>query len=112
MKRECSGREVSDVTIQRGKENHKFTFISEEINVRNFFWNISKYAIVCTETTFSKNYYTETRVSVKTIYILKERYFQADINSFPANVSIMNKPGSWFLVVKCVKKHLLLELTF
>ena len=33
MKREGSGREVLDVTLQRGKENHKLTFIYEEINI-------------------------------------------------------------------------------
>ena len=32
MKRECSRRDVPDVTFQKEKENHKFTFISEEIN--------------------------------------------------------------------------------
>ena len=32
MKRECSGHDVPEVTIQRVKENRKFTFISEEIN--------------------------------------------------------------------------------
>ena len=32
MKRECSGRDVPDVTLQKKKENLKFTFISEEIN--------------------------------------------------------------------------------
>ena len=32
MKRECSGRDIPDVTLQRGKENQKFTFIYEEIN--------------------------------------------------------------------------------
>ena len=29
---EYSGRDVLDVALQKGKENHKFTFISEEIN--------------------------------------------------------------------------------
>ena len=61
MNRECSGRDVSDVTLQRRKENDKFTFISEEINSKNTFWNINKLTISCSEATFSKNsYYTET----------------------------------------------------
>ena len=29
-----------------------------------------------------------------------------NINPFPANVSTMEKPGSWLLQAKCVKKHL------
>ena len=61
MKRECSGHDVLDVPIQKGKENHKFTFISEEINASTTFRNISKLAIICSETPFSKNScYTET----------------------------------------------------
>ena len=32
MKRECSGLDILDMALQRGKENPKFTFISEEIN--------------------------------------------------------------------------------
>ena len=61
MNRECSGCDVPDVTLQRGKENDKFTFISEEINPKNTFWDINKLTIRCSETTFSKNsYYTET----------------------------------------------------
>ena len=35
MKRECSGSVVPDVTLKRGKENHKFTFTSDESNVCN-----------------------------------------------------------------------------
>ena len=46
-----------DVTLQRGKENHKFTFISEEINAWNTFWNINKLTRLCSETIFSKNSY-------------------------------------------------------
>ena len=30
MNTECPGYEILDVTLQRGKEIHKFTFISEE----------------------------------------------------------------------------------
>ena len=32
MKRECSGHGIPDVTLQKEKENHKITFISEDIN--------------------------------------------------------------------------------
>ena len=32
MKRQCSGRNVPDVTLKGGKENLKFTFITEKIN--------------------------------------------------------------------------------
>ena len=75
------------------------------------FWNISKLAIVCSKTPFSKNsYYTETShifcnakqlAGFKTIHIFKESCFQTDINPIPANVPVMDKPGSWFLVAKC-----------
>ena len=116
MNRECSGRDVPDVTLQRGKENDKFTFVSKEINARNTFWNINKLTIGCSETTFSKNsYYTETSQMIcnakqlagcKMVLIFSERYFQTDMNPFPANIPFMDKPGSWFLLAKCVKKHL------
>ena len=29
MRRKCSGHDITDVTIQTEKENHKFTFISK-----------------------------------------------------------------------------------
>ena len=116
MNRECSGCDVLDVTLQRGEENDKFTLVSKEINARNTFWNINKLAIGCSETTFSKNsYYTETSQMIcnakqlagcKTVLIFSERYIQTDMNPFPANISFMDKPGSWFLLAKCVKKHL------
>ena len=48
-----SRQDIPDVTLQKGKKNHKFTFMSEEINA----WNIDKLTIVCSETTFSKNSY-------------------------------------------------------
>ena len=42
----------------------------------------------------------------KTVHIFSERYFQTDVNPFPANIPFMDKPGSWFVLAKCVKKHL------
>ena len=116
MNRECSGRDILDVTLQRGKENDKFTFVSKEINARNTFWNINKLTIGCSETTFSKNsYYTETSQMIcnpkqlagfKTVLIFSERYFQTDMNPFPVDIPFMDKPGIWFLLAKYVKKHL------
>ena len=65
MKRDCSGRDIPNVTLQRGKESHKFTFISEEINVWNTFWNINKLTRLCSETHFSENSYkTETNYMI------------------------------------------------
>ena len=91
MKRECSRRD-----LQKEKENHKFIFISEEINVWNTFWNINKLTILCSETPFSKNSsYVETSqmhcnteqlAGFQTILIFSDRFFQTDINPFPANV--------------------------
>ena len=40
------------------------------------------------------------------VHIFSERYFETDINPFPANVPFIGKPGSWFLLAKFVKKHL------
>ena len=51
-KKKCSGCDVLDVTLQRGKENHKFIFLYEEINAWKTFWNINKLTIVCSETPF------------------------------------------------------------
>ena len=108
MNRECSRLDVPDVTPQRGKENDKFTFVSKEINTRNTFWNIDKLTIGCSETTFSKNsYYAGTSQMIcnpkqvadfKTVLIFSERYFQTDLNPFPADIPFMDKPGSWFLL--------------
>ena len=97
MKRGCSELDNPNLTLQKEKENHKFTFISEEINARNTFWNINKLTILFSEKPSSKNsYYRETSQMIsnakqlagfQTIYIFSERYFQTDINLFPANVS-------------------------
>ena len=91
---------------QRGKESDKLTFVSKEINARNTFWNINKLTIGCSEITFSNNcHYTETSqmtcnakqlAGFKTVLIFSES----------ANIPFMDKPGSWFLPAKCVKKHL------
>ena len=35
--------------------------------------------------------------------ISKIQNFATIINPFPANVPIMEKPGGWFLLAKCVK---------
>ena len=40
----------------------------------------------------------------QTVHILSERYFQTGINLFPAKFHL-NKPGRWFLPVKCLEKH-------
>ena len=82
--------------LQKEKENHEFAFISEVINAWNTFWNITKLTIICSEKPFSKNsYYTETSQMIcnakqlarfQTDHIFSERYFQTDINPFPANV--------------------------
>ena len=87
---------VPDVTLQKEKENHEFAFIFEVINAWNTFWNITKLTIICSEKPFSKNFcYTETSQmicnakqlsSFQTDHIFSERYFQTDINPFPANV--------------------------
>ena len=87
---------VPDVTLQNEKENHEFAFISEVINAWNTFWNITKLTIICSEKPFSKNsYYTETSQMIcnarqlarfQTDHIFSERYFQTDVNPFPANV--------------------------
>ena len=97
MKKECSERDVPDVTLQKEKENHRFTFISEQINVWNTFWGINKRAILCSETPSSRSsYYTETSQMIynakqlagfQTVHIFSDRYFQTDINPFPAHVS-------------------------
>ena len=104
MTRECSGRDIPDVTPQRGKENDKLTFVSKEINTRNTFWNINKFTIGCSETTYSKNsYYTETSqmtcnakqlAGFKKVLIFSERYFQTAMNPFLANIPFMDKSGS------------------
>ena len=103
------------MTLQNETENHKFTFISEEINAWNTFWNISKLTALCSEKSFSKKcYYTETSQMIcnakqlavfQTVHILSERYFQTGINLFPAKFHL-NKSGRWFLLVKCLEKHL------
>ena len=96
MKRGCSELDIPNLTLQ--KENvYKFTFISEEINARNTFWNINKLTILFSKKPSSKNsYYSETSQMIsnakqlagfQTIYIFSERYFQTDINPFQANVS-------------------------
>ena len=82
--------------LQKEKENHEFAFISEVINAWNTFWNITKLTIICSEKPFSKNsYYTETSQMIcnarqlarfQTDHIFSERYFQTDVNPFPANV--------------------------
>ena len=84
------------MTLQKETENHKFTFISEEINAWNTFLNISKLTILCSEKPFSKNsYYTETSQMIcnakqlagfQTVHILSEKYFQTGINPSPANI--------------------------
>ena len=91
----------------------KFTFVFKEINARNIFWNINKLTIGCSETTFSKNFYrTETNqmicntkqlVGFKMVLIFSERYFETDMNPFPANIPFIDQSGSWFLLAKCVK---------
>ena len=90
----CSGRDVPDIALQRGKENYKYTFISEEINALITFWNINKLTRLCSETLFSNNsYQTETSqmicnakqlASFQTDHIFSKRYFH--INQFAANI--------------------------
>ena len=43
-------------------------------------------------------------------HIFSERYFQTDINSFPANVPFVGKPGSWFLLAKCGKNNCKIDI--
>ena len=43
------------MALQKEKENHKFTFISEEINAWNTFWNINKPTLFCSEKPYSKD---------------------------------------------------------
>ena len=40
------------------------------------------------------------------VNIFNGRYFQTEINPFPVNVPFIKKPGNWFSLAKCVKKHL------
>ena len=115
MKRECSGRDVPDVTLQKEIENHKFTFISEEINAWNTFWNISKLTALCSEKSFSKSsYYTETSqmisnakqlAGLQIVHSFSERYFQTGINPFPANV-LFKQTRSLVFTRKMFEKHL------
>ena len=93
---ECCGNDVQEVTFQKEKENHEFTFISEKINAWNTFWNITKPTILCSEKPLCKNsYYKETSQMIcngkqlagfQTDHIFSGRYFQADINPLPASV--------------------------
>ena len=112
MKSECSGHDVPDVTLQKEKENYKFTDISEEINAWNTFWNINKLTI---EKPFN-SYYTETSQMIcnakqwagfQTVHIFSEKSFQTGINPFSANVPFKQTRYSiWFLLAKYLKKHL------
>ena len=43
--------------------------------------------------------------SFQTVHVFSERYFQKDINPFPANVPF-KETISWFLQAKCLKNHL------
>ena len=106
---------VPDVILQKETENHKFTFISAEINAWNTFWNISKLTILCSEKPFSKNsYYTESQMicnakqlaGSQTIHIFSERYFQIGINLFPANVPFKHIRLLVFTSKMFEKKHL------
>ena len=84
MKRECSGRNIPDVTLQKEKEDHKF------VNTWNTFWVINKLTILCSEIYFSKNScYIETSQMIynakqlagfQTVHIFSDRDFQTDIN--------------------------------
>ena len=115
MKSQCSGYDVPDVTLQKEKENYKFTDISEEINAWNTFWNINKLTILCSEKPFN-SYYTETSQMIcsakhlagfQTVHIFSEKSFQTDINPFSANVPFKQTRYSiWFLLAKYLKKHL------
>ena len=111
MKRECSERDILEVTLQKEKENHKFTFISEEINAWNTFWDISKLTILCSEKPFSKNsYYTETsqmicnakRLVSKLTTFLVKGIFKQTLTHFQPKFHL-NKPSCWFLLAKCLK---------
>ena len=104
-----------DVTLQKEKGNHKFTFILEETNVWNNFWSISKLTILGSEKRFSKNSYhidtsqmicnaKQLAVSEPSIFLVKGISKQTLTHFQP--IFHTNKPGSWFLLAKCLKKHL------
>ena len=40
---------------------------------------------------------------IKRIILVKAKMYRGYLNPFPANVPIMEKTGSWFLLAKCVK---------
>ena len=95
------------MTFQRGKENYKFTFTSEEINAWKTFCDINKLTIVCSETPLllCKNQSNDFQCKIagfQTVHIFS-RYFEKGINQCPANVPFLDKPGSWFLLAKCTK---------
>ena len=106
-----------DVTLQKEKENYKFTFISEEINAWNTFWNILTKLLYSVQKHLSARthiVYTETSQMIcnakqlagfQTVHVFSERHFQIDINPFPANVPF-KETISWFLQAKCLKSHL------
>ena len=114
MKRECSRRDVLDVAPQKEKENHKFTFISEEINAWNTFWSIEKLIILCSETPFSKNsYYTETSEMICNAKWLVSKPSTFSVTGISKQILThfqsmfhLSKPVSWLLLGKCLKKHL------
>ena len=97
------------MTLKKEKENHKFTFISEEIKtetlfvtLRNLLFSVQKHL----------SYYTsdytilyKQLAGFQTVHIFSKRYIQTEINPFPAMFHL-NKPGSWLLLAKCLKKHL------
>ena len=94
----------------KGKRKSKF-YIHIWSDQKSTFWKFNKLTIVCSETPFSKSsYYVETVdkwYAIQNSWLVSKRskrYFQTDINPFPVNVPFMDKPGSWFLLVKCVKK--------
>ena len=104
------GRETS-----KEKKNLKFTFISEEINAWNTFWNINKITILCSETPFSKNSYcTEISQMIcnakhlagfQTVHVFSDRHSKQTLTYFKPML-YLNQPGSWFLLAKCLKNHL------
>ena len=104
-----------DVTLQKEKNNHEFTFISEEINAWNTFWNITKLTILCSEKPFSKNSIIQKPVkwfamqnswlvSKLTTFLVKGIFKQTLTHFQP--MFHLNKPDCWFLLAKCLKKHL------
>ena len=116
MKRECSGRDVPDVTLQKEIENHKFTFISEKINSWNTFFGTLANLLHSVQ----KNLSVRTLIIQKSVtwFVMQKSWLVSKPSTFLVKgiskqalthlqpMFHLCKPGRWFLLAKCLKKHL------